>query len=61
MDVPTGILVEIRGNGSLGREEAMMAALAELRGIPVVRGSGTQVPAETLWDVTVTRWQELTA
>ena len=43
MDVPTGILVEMKGNGSLGREEAMMAALAELRGIPVVKGSEKQV------------------
>ncbi|AOY97824.1 hypothetical protein BKK79_36850 (plasmid) [Cupriavidus sp. USMAA2-4] len=36
-------MVEIKGNGTLGREEAMMAGLAGRCGIAVVRGSASQV------------------
>lgn len=35
--------MQIKGNGTLGREEACMAKLAELRGIPVFRASESQV------------------
>jgi hypothetical protein len=40
---PTAVVVQIKGNGTLGREEAMMAALAASRGIPVERASEKQL------------------
>jgi hypothetical protein len=43
MQTPTGILVEMKGDGSLGREEPCMAALAEQMGIPASRASEKQV------------------
>ncbi|KWW32410.1 MULTISPECIES: ATP-grasp domain-containing protein [Cupriavidus] len=43
MDAPTGILVEIKGSGLLGREEAIMVAFAERQGIAVARASEKQV------------------
>jgi hypothetical protein len=41
--IPGGILVEIRGDGSLGREEACMAALAGQRNVAVFRASEKQI------------------
>jgi len=43
MHTPAGILVEIKGNGALGREETLMASLAAQRHIPVHRASLKQI------------------
>lgn len=40
---PVAVLVQVKGNGTLGREEAMMAAVATARGVPVIEASDKQV------------------
>jgi len=43
MDRPPGILVELNGKGTLGREEALVAACAEEHRIPLMRASVKQL------------------
>jgi ribosomal protein S9 len=39
---PVAVLVQVKGNGTLGREEAMMAAVATARGVLVIKGAWTR-------------------
>ncbi len=40
---PAAVLVQVKGNGTLDREEALMAAVATARGIRVIKASDKQV------------------
>ncbi|WP_232357148.1 MULTISPECIES: ATP-grasp domain-containing protein [Burkholderia cepacia complex] len=40
---PSGVLVQVKADGTLDREEAMIAAAAVARGIPIIKASDKQV------------------